>query len=71
MTTATPTLDRDRLLSVCDALEEHLGGWMVDCVLELGSTARDEAVAGSDVGLWSISHAPDRLLTDTQWRRAR
>jgi hypothetical protein len=58
-------------MSVCNALEEHLRGWMVDCVLEFGSTARDEAVAGSDVDLWFIGHAPDRILLDTQWRGGR
>ena len=56
---------------VARQLETHLDGWVTDFVLAFGSTARHEAVPDSDVDLWFVGHAPDKIYLDKVWRERR
>ena len=60
-----------RIQQITRQLEDKLSNWKVDCVLTFGSTARDEAISGSDVDLWFIGHATDRIFLDKTWRTGR
>jgi len=62
-------VDRPRIQEIARRLEVELPGWKMHCVLTFGSTARDEAVRGSDVDLWFIGHSTDRIFLDKTWRQ--
>lgn len=64
-------VDRSRIQEIARRLEIELPGWKMHGVLTFGSTARDEAISGSDVDLWFMGHSADLIFLDKTWRQGR
>lgn len=42
-------------------LEEELSDWIIDCILEFGGQAKEEATSSSDYDLFVVFHSDDRI----------
>lgn len=52
-------------------LKDELSNWIIDYVLEFGSTANGEAISSSDFDLFGVIHAYDKIHISESYRRRR